>query len=317
MKILVVGSGYMAGEYAAVLKDLNVDFSIVGRSESSCNILKKKYPDINIYSGGIENFNNIEKYNFAIITTNVEFLLEHSILVMNRGIRNLLVEKPGGKNLSEVKQLFDIAQVNSSKIFIAYNRRFYASVEKFINLLESDSKILSFNFEFTEWPHTLELFSNQEAVKENLFYANSSHLIDLAFFLNGKPKQMSSISTDKLAWHKKAIYAGIGMTDKNSVFSYQANWKGPGRWGLEMISENFRYYFRPLEELWIQKQKTVKLEKVEIDNYLDIKYKPGLFKQVNAFLFNQSDKRLIDIVEQYNNCKEIYEVILNGSFTKN
>ena len=128
---------------------------------------------------------------------------------------------------------------------------------------------------------------------------------------------MSSISTDKLAWHKKAIYAGIGMTDKNSVFSYQANWKGPGRWGLEMISENFRYYFRPLEELWIQKQKTVKLEKVEIDNYLDIKYKPGLFKQVNAFLFNQSDKRLIDIVEQYNNCKEIYEVILNGSFTKN
>lgn len=304
----------MANEYCNVLKDLDVEICIVGRSKINCDKLKEQFPKINVISGGIENYNELSQFEYAIITSNVEFLYEHTKIALESGIKNILVEKPGGKNFNEIEELYFLSNSFNSKVFIAYNRRFYSSVDKFRELLKLDSKILSFNFEFTEWPHTLESLQNQEAVKENLLYANSTHLIDLAFFLCGKPSSFICISADKLNWHKKAIYAGAGLTEHGSVFSYQANWKGPGRWGIEVITENFRYYFRPLEELWIQKQRTVKLEKVDIDNSIDVKYKPGLFNQLNAFLFNQNDDRLINIESQYSNCKLIYETILNGNY---
>jgi predicted dehydrogenase len=314
LKVLIIGSGYMANEYCNVLNDLDVEICVVGRSKINCEKLKVQFPQISIISGGIENYDQVSQYQYAIITSNVEYLFEHAKLVLESGIKNILVEKPGGKNLIEIENLYSLSKIFKSNLFIAYNRRFYSSVDKFRELLSSDTKILSFNFEFTEWPHALELLENQEAVKENLLYANSTHLIDLAFFLCGKPSKLIAISTDKLDWHKKAIYAGAGVTENGSIFSYQANWKGPGRWGIEIITENFRYYFRPLEELWIQKQRTVKLEKLEIDNSIDVKYKSGLFNQVNAFLFDQNDDRLINIENQYSNCKLIYETMLDGNY---
>lgn len=310
--VLVIGSGYMANEYCQVLNDLDVDICVIGRSKSNCEKLKVKFPNIHVISGGIENYDQLSRYEYAIITSNVEYLFEHTKLVLESGIKNILVEKPGGKNLGEITKLYILNKSIKSNLFIAYNRRFYSSVNKFRELVSLDTKILSFNFEFTEWPHTFES-QNNEVVKENLLYANSTHLIDLAFFLGGKPSKLMSISTDKIDWHKKAIFAGLGLTENEAMFSYQANWKGPGRWGIEIITENFRYYFRPLEELWIQKQRTVKLEKVEIDVSIDVKYKPGLFGQVNAFLFDQKDDRLIGINSHFENCENIYEIILNGN----
>jgi predicted dehydrogenase len=312
LKVLIIGSGNMAKEYCNAVKDLEIEVCVIGRSTINCDKLKFEFPQIDVIAGGIENYEKTSQYQFAIITSNVEYLFEHTKLVLESGIKNILVEKPGGKNLSEIKNLYSLSSSFKSNLFIAYNRRFYSSVNKFRELLALDTKILSFNFEFTEWPHAFES-QNNEVVKENLLYANSTHLIDLAFFLGGRPSKLMSISTDKIDWHKKAIFAGLGITENDSIFSYQANWKGPGRWGLEIITENYRYYFRPLEELWIQKQKTVKLEKVEIDNSIDLKYKPGLFDQVNAFFFNQSDNRLININNHYENCQNIYEVILNGN----
>lgn len=303
----------MASEYANVLNGMNIDFSIIGRSKGRCDTLKEKFPTVNIYSGGLEKFKELNIYDFAIIASNIDYLLEHAQIVLKSGIKNILIEKPGGKNLVEIEELFNNSSQAKANVFIAYNRRFFCSVQKFLDLIGSDSKILSFNFEFTEWPHTFEGLENNEIVKENLLYANSTHLIDLAFFLNGAPQKLISFSSDKLDWHKKAIYTGIGTTTNNVVFSYQANWKGPGRWGLEMITETTRYYFKPLEELWVQKQRSVKLEKIEIDDYIDKKYKPGLYKQVESFLFNQQDHRLINIHSHYENCKNIYEVILNGN----
>ena len=50
-----------------------------------------------------------------------------------------------------------------------------------------------------------------------------------------------------------------------------------------------------MEELHIQKIGSVKIEKVEIDDDLDKKYKPGLYKQVSAFIFGDHKENLITI----------------------
>jgi hypothetical protein len=46
------------------------------------------------------------------------------------------------------------------------------------------------SFDFTEWPGSVRAFACSEAVKRNWSFANSSHVMDLAFFLGGFPASL-------------------------------------------------------------------------------------------------------------------------------
>jgi hypothetical protein len=88
-----------------------------------------------------------------------------------------------------------------------------------------------------------------------------------------------------LPWHSTAsIFAGAGVTDKGVLFSYQANWGAPGRWGVEVLTANYRLIFRPMESLQMMRKGSVKIESVEIDESLDKTFKPGLHEQVRRFI---------------------------------
>jgi hypothetical protein len=56
-----------------------------------------------------------------------------------------------------------------------------------------------------------------------------------------------------------------------------------------MLTRNHRLIFRPLEKLQIQKNGSVAVEMVEIDDRLDKEFKPGLYKQVEAFVGEHTD----------------------------
>lgn len=302
----------MAGEYAKVLKAQEITFDVIGRGKENCDLIRSLYPEIEVFEGGLENFQASRKYTHGIITTNIEYLFHHAKQLTEMGVPAILLEKPGGKNLTEIVALSEFIQHRDAVIFIAYNRRFYASVQECVNRIVADGGVLSFHFEFTEWPHTLEGIPNYEIVKENLFFANSTHVLDLAFFLGGFPSEMNCYSMDKLEWHKKAIFAGAGISEKNALFSYQSNWKGPGRWNVEIITAQNRYIFKPIEQLQVQQQRTVKIDQLPIDDSLDKSFKPGLYKQVEAFLQNPSQSALLRIEEQAKNCTAFYQFILNG-----
>jgi predicted dehydrogenase len=313
MEVLLVGTGYMAKEYAKVLEGLKVSYEVIGRGETNCNVFKVQFPNACVYAGGLESFVPKKKYSHGIISSNVDFLASHAKSLIGLGIKEILLEKPGGINLFEITNLANYARKHQAKIAIAYNRRFYSSVLKCKELIEEDGGVKSFHFEFTEWPHTIEDLPNYETVKNNLLFANSTHIIDMAFYLGGTPKEIKSFATDRLAWHPKAIFSGAGITTNNALFSYQANWKGPGRWVAEFVTDKHRYIFKPLEMLQIQELKSVKVEQLVIEDELDKLYKPGLYKQTEAFLFHPEDSSLIYLDQQEQNCKEIYQVILEGN----
>ena len=64
------------------------------------------------------------------------------------------------------------------------------------------------------------------------------HVVDLAFYLCGKPDEISCYTTGGLNWHSAAsVFAGAGITKKNVLFSYNANWGAPGRWGVEIMTK--------------------------------------------------------------------------------
>ena len=57
-----------------------------------------------------------------------------------------------------------------------------------------------------------------------------------------------------------------------------------------MLTRRHRLIFRPMEKLQIQKIGAVLIESADMDDTLDIKYKPGLYRQLDAFLLGELDQ---------------------------
>ncbi|MES2590600.1 MAG: Gfo/Idh/MocA family oxidoreductase [Bacteroidota bacterium] len=284
-KILLVGAGQMAVDYYKVLEALHCDVTTIGRSESSALIFQQKTGS-KITTGGIEQFlqKNTIAFDAVIIAVGMEQLAPTAIQVIKSGARTILIEKPAGLNGNEITELALTANQYNATVLVAYNRRFYSSVLKAKEVIENDGGVTSFNFEFTEWAHTIEPLDKKPGIKENWLLANSTHVIDLAFYLGGKPSVINCFASGKLSWHNKAVFAGAGITQDDVLFSYQANWAAPGRWGVEILTKNSRLILRPLEELQIQLKGSVAINKVDLENSIDLQYKPGLFLQTKQFL---------------------------------
>lgn len=298
-EIWLIGSGPMAVDYAKVLKGQQVPFIVIGRGEKSAEDFTSK-TGIKVITGGLNNFlvSNSKKAQYVIVATGVDALAKTSEILVNYGVKNILCEKPGGVDLKEIEQLSMRANESNSNLLLAYNRRFYASVLKAKEIIQEDGGVVSFNFEFTEWSHIIGGLIKPQQILQNWFLANSTHVVDLAFYLGGNPTELSCFSTGSLDWHKRSsIFSGSGITDLGALFSYQANWESPGRWAVEILTKKHRLYFKPMEKLQIQNIGSVKVDFVEIDDSLDLQYKPGLYKQTEAFL-NGNMSNFITIQEQ-------------------
>ncbi|MGB8194449.1 MAG: hypothetical protein WCF67_21135 [Chitinophagaceae bacterium] len=284
-RVLLIGTGYMAREYAKVLLALKVPFDVAGRGEDNCKLFRDMHPGVHVMAGGVEKCDLSGKYSHAIVASSVEALFPNTKFLLKQGLKSILLEKPGGKNGKEIKKLAEKAKEHDAVILLAYNRRFYSSVRKAKECIEEDGGVLSYNFEFTEWTHTIESLNIPEEVKQNWFLANSTHVIDTAFYLGGVPKKLTSLHKGSLPWHSSAaVFAGAGISETGALFTYQANWKSPGRWSVEMLTANRRFIFRPMEMLHVQPHRSVAITEMEVDNQVDKDFKPGLYLQTQAFL---------------------------------
>jgi predicted dehydrogenase len=297
--IWLIGAGGMSVDYVKVLKAQNQEFSVIGRSEKSAQSFEEKTGEP-VIIGGLDSFlqDKPELPDSAIVSVGLEQLFETTMQLLNYGIKHLLVEKPGGLKLSEIKSLADKASDNGANIYIAYNRRFYSSTLKAQELIEQEGGVTSFNFELTEWGHVIEKLDKPKTALEKWFIGNSTHVADMAFFLGGKPKEMSCFTSGSLSWHPSAsIFAGAGVSDNGALFNYAANWESAGRWSVEILTNKNRYVFRPMESLQVQKRGTIPLVNVLINDEFDKEFKPGLYLQMEAFL-NRSYGSLCSIDEQ-------------------
>lgn len=313
-RIWLVGAGAMAVEYSKVLIDLNVNFSVIGRSKTSAQKFKEK-TGIKVFIGGLAEFlkNTQNIIETAIVAVNVEFLPDITKQLIHHGTKKILLEKPGALSFDELDELSSEAKKYNVNIFIAYNRRFYASILKILDIIHEDGGIKSCIFEFTEWSHIIEKLEKPHFVKEAWFIGNSTHVIDLAFFLIGDVKSLATFTSSGLNWHPKgSIFTGAGESQSGALFSYHANWESPGRWGLEIMTKNNRLILRPLEKLSVQKIGSVQIEEIEIDDKLDQNYKPGVYLQTKTFLEDESSKFLLSIHEHKQNMSNIYLKILEG-----
>lgn len=308
LKVLLIGAGPVALEYAKVLNALHVSFDVIGRGKKSADTFTAN-TGISVFTGSIHEYiigNKIP--DAAIVAVSMDQLAQVAMHLMELGVPNILIEKPAGLNVSEVRMLGRHAGIHPARIFIAYNRRFYASVIKAAEIIKADGGVRSFHFEFTEWSHVIEGFEHPPGVLENWFLGNSTHVIDTAFFLGGLPVKLSCFALKgPLEWHRAAIYSGAGVSSEGALFSYHANWCSPGRWMIEFMTRQHRLIFKPLERLQIQQIGSLTTEFVDIDDDVDTAYKPGFFRQVAAFL-GGDDEYLLRLDRHVENLK-VYEMM--------
>ena len=299
-QVLVVGTGAIAGEYCKVLKMMDISPDVVGRNEvKAVNFGVDN--GVCAFGGGIDDYlsKTDKKYDYAVVATDVLNLCATTCSLLEHGIKNVFTEKPAGMNREEIKKICEMADKYNACVYVAYNRRFYASTAKALEIIHEDGGVKSFNFEFTEWSHVIEPLPKPLSVKENWFLANSTHVVDLAFFLGGEPEKIVCFTEGHLSWHKNGcVYAGAGVTKNNALFTYQANWSSPGRWGVEVLTNKHRLYFRPMEKLAIQEIGSVRVNEIELDDELDTKYKPGFYKEVESFLNELDDGKKKTIQDQ-------------------
>lgn len=312
-KVVLVGTGQMAIDHLKALKDLKKDIVVVGRGSDSARLFHQK-TGIKPVEGGFDKYlvqHPLSANDYIIVAVGTEMLMPILMLLTKQKFNSILIEKPAAISVGELLAHKEELKEIEEKTFVGYNRRFYSSVIEAEKFIQNDGGLKSLHFEFTEWAHTIEPLKKAEGVKENWFFANSTHVVDLAFYLAGNPSEWSCFSKEgDIKWHSKTNFSGAGITNEGVVFSYISNWESAGRWGIELMTNKRRIYLKPLEGVLIQKKGKIALEEHAIDNTLDLKYKPGLFLQLEAFF---EGKNLLTLKEHILNAKTVYSKMLGES----
>lgn len=308
-KVLLLGAGYMGKEYSKVLDKLSVEYDVLTRSSKTAEEFYEARGKKVICCDLSEFLQRKNNYTHVINAYKTKALVESNMLLLRAGFDNILSEKPVALTVSGMEDLCNYAAELESKIYVAYNRRFYQSVFEAEKIIQEDGGLKSIDFEFTEWTHCFGVSSLTKEFIDGLLVGNSGHVIDLAWFFAGRPKKYAFISDYHSEESKlNGIFCGSGITDKDIYFTYRANWSAPGRWGIELMTNKHRIYLRPLEKLQIQKMQSVQIEPYEIDDGVDSEFKPGLYLETKSFLEENKSGRLKTINDQLADIKIYFEI---------
>jgi len=305
--VLLVGTGYMGKEYVKVLNGHGYSFLAIGRGNKSADAFEEA-TGAKVLRGGLEKNLELLTENelpaSAIVAVNYAELENAATLLMKHGVRHILLEKPGAPSFEGIRRLQCSAREKDAIISLAYNRRYYSSTLAAKKIIEEDGGVVSFNFEFTELKRIVDNLNGLGEAYE-LFFGNSGHVMDMAFHLGGKPKEMSCYRTG-------LSFAGSGITEQGALFSYQANWNAPGRWGVEILTRKHRLIFRPLEKLQVQNLGSMQISFVKLDDQIDEQYKPGLYREVEAFMKGDSSGAHLCSLDEQAEDVDFYEKISCG-----
>ena len=176
-------------------------------------------------------------------------------------------------------------------------------------MIEADGGVTSYEFNFTEWTNT---FSSHSA-GPHLFVANSSHVIDLAFFLGGFPSRLNVHSAglgEVEFFPGPSRWTGSGESDNGALFSYQADWTAPGRWSVTAYTRKNKIVLCPLEKAQGHPHQTVSVQQFDsVDYSLDKNFKPGLYSMVDDFLSRSSKILAPTIQDHHKHMKDVFEVM--------
>lgn len=111
--VWLVGAGPLAMEYSKVLDVLRIKYSVIGRGKKSANKFRLARGH-DVFTGGLLKFLKTKPAiaQKAIVSVNIEDLKDTTTKLINYGIKNILLEKPGGADAKEITTLYHYARKN-------------------------------------------------------------------------------------------------------------------------------------------------------------------------------------------------------------
>lgn len=313
-RVLLIGAGAMAIEYAKTLANLGITPVVMGRGEQSAAAFSEA-TGLPVGTGPLDQqlAGVAELPKVAIVTVNAMFLTDATTTLIKAGVIRLLVEKPAALDRAELDRLTAVANDEGAEVALGYNRRYASSVRRARDMVDEDGGVVSVKFDFSEPSRRIATLDKPERELLTWFYGNSSHVVDLALHFSGGLTHLSAMTAGGVDWHPQSgIFVGHGRGANGALVSWHSNWVGPGRWGLEVVTAERRLIMQPLEQLRIQTHDGFAETPVEIDMTLDQEFKPGLMRQVRAFLSGEEADHLCSL-DEHRSRFDTYEVIRTGS----
>jgi predicted dehydrogenase len=266
-KVVIIGAGWMADQYCQALQAMGIrSVTVVSRKEESARRCCQKY-GYQPRHGGYQDVlpKLVDASDLLIIATPIHELRAAAEFATSLGYKNILVEKPGALYSDALRDWAQSVDKQDVKIRLAFNRHTYPSFWKLKELSDNEGGITSCHYMFTEWVHTINFKNNHEDVYRRWGVSNSLHVIAMAHALIGMPHQISTYRNGGFDWHPSGErFAGAGITESGVLFSYHADWKSAGRWGIEIMTSQNAYRLIPLEKLFRCPKGSVNWEPVEI-----------------------------------------------------
>lgn len=296
--LMLIGAGGMAQSYAAVLKSMDITPRVLGRGAESAATFEAA-TGIKPGTGDLASqLTDIGPDTAAIVTVNAHALAETTRTLIAHGVKRLLVEKPAALDLEEMAVLQSAAQAAGAQVYVAYNRRFLASVIEADRMIAEDGGIVSLRFDFSEPTRRIAALGKDPRELSTWFYGNSTHVVDLAFHFFGAPEALNAriAGQNGVDWHPQAgVFTGFGHRADGATIAWHANWISPGRWGMEVLTRERRIILQPIEKLRVQTHESFAEQDVALDDADDLAFKPGLLRQTKAFLTGEDADRLISL----------------------
>ena len=270
-RVCIIGTGKIAEFHVPALKAAGFNIVSCCGSPGSLKspIFAKKYNIPKVFNDADSLISDSDNWDAALICSSLEttFQLLNKCIVTSKPI---LVEKPVTLIPNDFLSLPKI----SKNIYVAYNRRFYSTVQFAKKFIESNNPC----FIKMELPDSINFSDNN--ISERYFNVryNSIHGFDLLNYL------MPSIELVRIekhmqpdGVHSKSVYLKTSRGDSSMIF---LNWNAPSNFSINIEAMPYRLELKPFESYSLFKG-------IDIINASDDfpirQYVPKLIKTENVF----------------------------------
>lgn len=297
----------MAAAHAQALKELGRSPEVVGRGREAAERFQERFR-VPVQSTDLRNYLQQGPLpDHAIVAIPIVELGAVATTVLEAGVKEVLIEKPGSLSSVELRKIRQIADDLRANAWVAYNRRFLESTSFLLEVLNTYPRPFQIDCEFNERLEELKGLNHPPKVLERWLIANSSHVLDLAIFLGGYPILNSSRPSGSLGWHPSSSrFSASGITGRGTEISFRADWNYEGSWNLRISAGGKIFEMRPLEEVYEVDPKNSSRKKIFWPSP-ETTTKPGILEQAEEFL-GAKRERLCSLSEQIRNM-ELYESI--------
>lgn len=164
-------------------------FTLSAITERSKKLAHQYYPEVRSCNS-IDELIDDPNIELVIVNTPNNTHFEYAVKALKAG-KHVLVEKPCTSNLTETKELFQIAKDNNREIFIYQNRRWDSDFQSVKEVLDSGvlGKLVEMNIRFERYKTAIgpKVFKETPIPGSGLLYDLGPHLIDQVISLFGKP----------------------------------------------------------------------------------------------------------------------------------